>query len=138
MKTPLEAPARPALATSHLEPRILSRIRCHRWGRGCQGASGHSVCRVTRDGVSETPRRCISLAIWWRDRGREGFKPSSVSAATPFLGLHDILNSRSPLPPFGINVRLGRQVSIDRRRSSWLRLYGERRREGGRTSGGRR
>lgn len=103
------------------------------------GAWASSVSRValrSRDFAVYSLSRRGDASRW--KFGFCGETPSSVSAATPLSGLHDILNSRSPLPPFGINVRLGRQVSIDRRRSSWLRLYGERRREGGRTSGGRR
>lgn len=80
---------------------------------------GHSVS-VVRAGEGE--------------RGR--LEPSSLGAMTISSGLHDILKSRAPLPPFCINVRLERQASIDRRRSSRLRLYGERRGDGGEVGGG--
>lgn len=50
----------------------------------------------------------------------------TFSAMTISSDLHDILKTCAPLPPFCINVRLERRVSIARRRSTWLRLYGER------------
>lgn len=105
----------------------------------CASISGAGTARA-RD-VTVGDGHSVSAVRVGGGRERERLEPSSLGAMTILSRLHDILESRAPLPPFCINVRLERQVSIDRRRSSRLRLYGERRGEGGgggQVSGGRR